>query len=466
MRTFLQRLLVDYRTRSRRRPVEMRLGVEALEDRLTPAHTVAVAVVNPPVEFVEGTAIALTSTVTGATSPTYEWSVTKDQVAFATGTPTDAADFSFTPDDNASYTITLTVTDGDHAVVDSSTVLTVVNAVPTASIAGPTVGVPGQPLSFTVSAVDPSSVDQAKGFTYQIDWNDGSASETVSATDGNGSGVAVTHTFATTGTFQVAVTATDKDNGTSTTTTLSVTISTTAVVDGTLFVGGTDGNDRINIVPKGPQKTGKAAVKVLMNGASQGVFRGVQAIQVFAQGGDDRVNVAGAIRVPATLDGGPGNDRLKGGAGKDLLLGGDDNDHLNGHTNNDVLIGGTGRDRLIGGPGEDLLIGGSLTFAVDPAALAALAKAWSASSAVGVRVTALSDPAAAVAITFSGASATVIDDGEVDVLTGAARTDWFVASLPQDVVTDLHGNEFLNDGKASGKGNGKGNGNKGNGKGK
>lgn len=435
-----------------RKPASLRPCLESLEDRVTPTHTVAVSVVNPPAQFFEGSAIALTSTVNGATSPTYAWSVTKDGAAFETSTPTTNADFSFTPDDNASYAITLTVTDVDHDVTDSSTVISVANAAPTAAITGPTLGVPGQSLTFTVSATDPSSVDQAAGFTYSIDWNDGSQAEVISASAGNGTGVSVDHTFTGTGTFQVGVTATDKDTGVSTTATLSVTISSTAVVNGTLLVGGTTGNDSINIVPQGPQKTANTTVKLLMNG-TQKVFKGINSIQVFAQAGNDNVHLAGAIKVPAMLDGGAGNDRLQGGAGKDLLLGGDGNDHLNGHTNYDVLVGGTGRDRLIGGPGDDLLIAGSLTF--DAAAMAALWKAWSANTSTGARVAALTDPTAAVALIFTGANATVLDDGEADVLTGASGTDWFVASLPQDTATDLHVNEFLNGGpvkKTKGKG--------------
>ncbi len=449
-----------------RKTTSFRPLLEELEDRLTPSHTVAVAVASPPAEFVEGTAIFLNSTVTGATAPTYDWSVTKDGAALATGTPTTNADFSFTPDDNAGYAVSLTVKDGDADVVtDSSTIIAVVNGVPTASITGPTAGVPGQPLSFTVSATDPSSVDQAAGFTYQVHWDDTTTDDIVPASPGNGSGVPLNHTFTGTGAFQVSVTATDKNTGASTASTLTVTISSTAVVSGTLFVGGTVGNDNINIIPKGPPKATSATVKVLMNGASLGTFKGMNAVHVFAQAGADKVHLAGAIKIPATLEGGAGNDRLTGAKGKDLLLGGDGDDHLNGHTNNDVLVGGPGADRMLGGPGDDLLIAGSLFFANDSAAMAALWQAWSAHTSTSVRVAALTNPAAAVALTFTGPNPTVLDDGASDTVTGTAGQDWFVATVPQDVITDLHANEFLNGGKATGKGNGNGNGN-GNGKGK
>ena len=56
--------------------------------------------------------------------------------------------------------------------------------------------------------------------------------------------------------------------------------------------------------------------------------------------GDDDIQVAGGITLPAWLYGGDGNDRLQGGGG------------------NNVLVGGAGDDQLIGGGGRDLLIGG------------------------------------------------------------------------------------------------------------
>jgi Ca2+-binding RTX toxin-like protein len=83
--------------------------------------------------------------------------------------------------------------------------------------------------------------------------------------------------------------------------------------------------------------------------------------------GDDSVIISPKIIVPATLRGGPGNDRLRGGGGADKILGGSGADSLLGHGGNDWLLGGadedwlfggTGEDRLAGGPGEDYLNGG------------------------------------------------------------------------------------------------------------
>src|SRR5262249_47405886 len=49
------------------------------------------------------------------------------------------------------------------------------------------------------------------GFTYRINWGDGSAAQIIAASANNGSGVRLSHVFARAGTFTVRVNATDKD---------------------------------------------------------------------------------------------------------------------------------------------------------------------------------------------------------------------------------------------------------------
>jgi Ca2+-binding RTX toxin-like protein len=412
-----------------------RLAIDTLEDRLALSHSATVALVAPGAELVEGVEIALSSTVEDAVgTPTYAWSVNGEVVAGATD-PT----FNFTPDDNGSYLVEVSVTDGTETVV-AGTTLEVANAAPVAAVSGPTVGVPGQPLTFTLTATDVAA-DADAGFTFHIDWdNDGVVDETVAATAGNGAGVEVTHVFETTGTFTISVTATDKDGGVSEPATLEVTVSSFAVVDGVLYVGGTTGDDRIKIIPKGRPTASDAQVKVLFSGQKR-LFSGINSIVVYGQAGDDIIKLAGAIRVPATLYGGDGNDRLKGGKGADVLIGGEGNDHLNGHQGNDILVGGAGSDRLLGGPGDDILIAGLLAYENDPDALAALIDVWGSRDRFAERVAALRDTTAE----FFLDETTVTDDGEADLLTGTAGTDWFFATLPQDKITDLHRHEGLND---------------------
>src|SRR5262249_54565763 len=67
---------------------------------------------------------------------------------------------------------------------DGNDVAVVVAAVspPTAGIAGPSTGVRGQPLSYTLTATDASPANQAAGFTYVINWGDNTLIETVPPT--------------------------------------------------------------------------------------------------------------------------------------------------------------------------------------------------------------------------------------------------------------------------------------------
>jgi Ca2+-binding RTX toxin-like protein len=84
----------------------------------------------------------------------------------------------------------------------------------------------------------------------------------------------------------------------------------------------------------------------------------VAGFEVNAGDGNDTLVVGGAVRVPVTIRGGPGDDHLVGGLGYDKLIGGDGNDDLNGRGSDDLIFGGPGDDVLSGGPGHDTLSGG------------------------------------------------------------------------------------------------------------
>ncbi|HET7416387.1 MAG TPA: calcium-binding protein [Solirubrobacterales bacterium] len=97
---------------------------------------------------------------------------------------------------------------------------------------------------------------------------------------------------------------------------------------------------------------------------------GVDSILVSLGAGDDELLVDDSLsgRVPVTVDGGPGSDRLRGGSGADTLYGGDDSDpdRLVGSGGDDALFGvnilhprhASGAATLVGGGGDDLMIGG------------------------------------------------------------------------------------------------------------
>ncbi len=82
--------------------------------------------------------------------------------------------------------------------------------------------------------------------------------------------------------------------------------------------------------------------------------------------GVDLANKTHLFTVPATVNGGPGNDAITTGLGDDVVNGGDGNDRiagndgidtLNGDGNDDIVSGGLGNDVIGGGSGKDNLSG-------------------------------------------------------------------------------------------------------------
>ncbi|WCB94411.1 hypothetical protein DSM104299_03147 [Baekduia alba] len=65
------------------------------------------------------------------------------------------------------------------------------------------------------------------------------------------------------------------------------------------------------------------------------------------------------MKIPTTVDGGPGADRLDGDDGAETLIGGPGNDRLDGRKGDDLLDGGDGDDELTGYAGSDTLNGGA-----------------------------------------------------------------------------------------------------------
>jgi Ca2+-binding RTX toxin-like protein len=85
----------------------------------------------------------------------------------------------------------------------------------------------------------------------------------------------------------------------------------------------------------------------------------IAGFEINGNGGDDEISLSPTVSLPATLRGGPGDDRLTGGSGNDKLVGGPGNDTLGGRGGSDSLFGGSGDDKLLGGSGDDKLLGGS-----------------------------------------------------------------------------------------------------------
>jgi Ca2+-binding RTX toxin-like protein len=325
-------------------------------------------------------------------------------------------------------------------------VMTVVNGAPLALISGPVTGVRGQSRTFVFGADDPSPVDALAGFTYSINWGDGSA-QTVSGP----SEQPVDHTFVSSGTYLVRVSATDKDGGVSSIAQQYISITAVAMQGGDLVVGGTAGNDNINL--KVASVSG--ALKVTIGGSVQGTFNPSDRILVYAQGGTDTVKLETAkfqgvtryVKVAALISGGAGNDTLdaRGSSANNVLVGGAGNDALYGGLGRDILLGGQGTDTLRGGHGEDVLVGSATAHDSSLPALMALMAEWGRTDLDYLT------RSQNLKGTPNGANGgiyldplTVANDSAIDQLYGDGDLDLFFAASygsTADVVHDLQGGE-------------------------
>jgi Ca2+-binding RTX toxin-like protein len=136
------------------------------------------------------------------------------------------------------------------------------------------------------------------------------------------------------------------------------------VEGGVLRVRGTVGDDRI--VLRRNRRTGRVEIDGVAQTFDPATF---SRVDVQALDGDDRVDLS-ALGLPATTDGGAGDDVILGSSAPDSILGGAGDDTLFGGRGADTLRGGDGNDYLGGGPGADQLFGdpgNDQVFAVDSA---------------------------------------------------------------------------------------------------
>ncbi|MFO0881574.1 MAG: choice-of-anchor Q domain-containing protein [Gemmataceae bacterium] len=248
-------------------------------------------------------------------------------------------------DGPAGIPVVLTVTDGVSAPVSVGTSLAVANTPPTVvSFAGPTLGVRGQARDFSVVATDPSPSDQAAGFTYSIDWGDGTEVVFGAAT------ATLTHTYTTPGTDTPRLTATDKDGGVSASAAAApITVGIVQVQGDTLAVGGVAGNDSLVL----SATTTPGDLKVTFDGAAYGTFHPTGGVLVFGAGGHDA----------ATLNGnGTGNQYVIAPTavvfnGLPIATDGAVTWQLNGMAGPDTFVLAGGSASISGGTGSDTLVG-------------------------------------------------------------------------------------------------------------
>ena len=314
--------------------------VEVFNGYYTDTDTATVTIVNadptPVIESVSATRLEGTpiDVVASATDPagandtlTYSYEVFKDgaSTAFASGSGVDQTTFRFTPDDNGSYEIVLTVADEDGGADVARHTIAVDNVAPqlTSFITTSEIAEDGV-VTIAGSIVDPGSLDS---FEMTVDWGDGTSEVFVYVAG------AVEffeeHQYDTGGIFEINVHLADKDGGADTA--ASVVMATGARVhDGVLQVVGTRANDHVLISKSWKEIRVVADFLPGWWHVESFAVANVASIDVFLDDGNDSIVVASCVTVPTKLDGGAGDDYLKGGRGADVLLGGAGSDLLTG----------------------------------------------------------------------------------------------------------------------------------------
>lgn len=234
-------------------------------------------------------------------------------------------------------------------------------------------------VNITGTVTDPGEIDT---HTVMIEWGDGT-SETVDV-DPNTRTYTASHTYSHGGIFAISVQAFDNDHGASEEAVAQAAIEGIGVVDGTLYIIGTEGRDHVTLKVDARKDELEVDIKLNQGGRrgrhdSQRIretFRAseIDRVVAYLRGGDDhydgskyknggcvdRRHQQPEIDIRQIVFGGAGDDKLTGGRWNDALFGGDGKDHIDGDDGNDILVGGDGKDHIKGGRGNDLLIGGML----------------------------------------------------------------------------------------------------------
>jgi hypothetical protein len=355
--------------------------------------------------------------------------------------PLDLPGLIFTPPDDGTFTLTVTATsretsNGSTATDMGSFQAVFTNLAPSLAVFAPTNAVRGQRIPFTLAPDDPSPLDQANYFRYEIDWDaNGSIDETVIGL----SGIIVYHVYTATGTPTMRVTATDVDDGTSSpatqhTVTVGIVGIVTDPIDPTktaLAVGGTLSSDVITFKPGATP----GSVIPTLNGVAQGTFVPTARLLAFGQNGNDTIKSNSKILLPVWFDGGLGNDILTGGPNNDILQGQAGNDTMKGGNGLDLMLGGPGADIMKGGGGGDLMIAAITSYDANDAALSGILQEWTSPRSYNDRLQNLTGPTDAASpdrlngTFFLVPIVSLQDDAAADSLAGQGDVDLFFAKL-------------------------------------
>ncbi|HJQ73752.1 MAG TPA: PKD domain-containing protein [Gaiellaceae bacterium] len=194
------------------------------QDDVSVSNAAPIVDAGPPASGAEGSAIALSGSVTDTDGPspttimwTYAAGAGVDVGATCSFADASSPSTTITCTDDGTYTATLTASDGLNPPASDSTTVTVTNATPSVTIDSPAAGatyLPGATVSVSASFTDAGTNDT---HTCTIDWGDGSPVTAGTVSESNGSGTCTgshSYTAAGSGPRTITVRVTDDDGAT------------------------------------------------------------------------------------------------------------------------------------------------------------------------------------------------------------------------------------------------------------
>jgi hypothetical protein len=380
------------------------------------------------------TAFTDTITLTGMATPmSYTFQPGDRGLHVFTTALTTAGTASLTATDTSNGNVTA----GSEANIAVLVGLTCGVTPPSFDLPGQPNGVPGQPLPFTLNAIQ-SGIPADTAFTFQIGWNgNGSVVQTVFGP----TGLTASHVYPAAGTYAIELTVFDAAGEVVGHAAQTVTIQPVILEadpdpfhsgDTALAIGAPPTGATIVISPS----PGAVPIAVSFNGKAQAIPTPPSPIGLLlAYGESGRVSimeVAGAggsqVTIPAVALGGTGTDTFSAAdsSANNVLVGGPGGSVLTGGSGRDILIGGRGAATLHAGSGDDILIGGRTAYDANLPALLALMAEWSSGDGYEQRIQALFG-------TSSGGlngpyfldAQTVARDTARTQLLGGPGSDWF-----------------------------------------
>lgn len=254
-------------------------------------------------------------------------------------------------DGRSGVLVRLKVIDNDGYYDGDKAYIIVENVAPQLQVTGDSDGVAGQIRQIILSPTDQATADQNAGFTYHIDWGNGTPIQVVHGAAGS----SFENIYHAAGEYLIRVTATDKDGGTSLVAEHAITI-TDELSQGSgidFTINGTDQDDIFRLVKR---NTGNE-VEVFLNGVSHGIHALPGRIRAYGLGGDDTfIGTWGGFDI--YWEGGEGNDVSYTHDGNDSLFGGAGDDTIIVYAGNNIVDAGLGNNKIRSGYGRDFIVTG------------------------------------------------------------------------------------------------------------